>query len=76
VRPVVALLREIGERYGKTPGQVAIRWLLEQDGIVPIPGAKTADQAAHNAGSLAFRLTASEIAALDQATSAWRKRFR
>jgi aryl-alcohol dehydrogenase-like predicted oxidoreductase len=73
VRPVVALLREIGERYGKTPAQVALRWLLEQEGIVPIPGAKTADQAAHNAGALSFRLTPTEIAELDQATTAWRK---
>jgi aryl-alcohol dehydrogenase-like predicted oxidoreductase len=73
VRPVVALLREIGERYGKTPGQVALRWLLEQEGIVPIPGAKTADQAAHNAGALSFRLTPTEIVGLNQATTAWRK---
>jgi aryl-alcohol dehydrogenase-like predicted oxidoreductase len=76
VRPVVALLREIGERYGKTPGQVALRWLLEQEGIVPIPGAKTADQARHNAGALTFKLTPSEIAELDEATTAWRKKFR
>ena len=73
LRPVLALLREIGERYGKTPGQVALRWLLEQEGIVPIPGAKTADQAAHNAGALSFRLTPTEIAELGQATTAWRK---
>jgi aryl-alcohol dehydrogenase-like predicted oxidoreductase len=73
VRRVVALLREIGERYGTTPGQVALRWLLEQEGIVPIPGAKTADQAAHNAGALSFRLTPTEIGELDQATTAWRK---
>jgi aryl-alcohol dehydrogenase-like predicted oxidoreductase len=73
VRPVVALLREIGERYGKTPAQVALRWLLEQEGIVPIPGAKAADQAAHNAGALSFRLTPTEIAELEQATTAWRK---
>ena len=73
LRPVLTLLREIGERYGKTPGQVALRWLLEQEGIVPIPGAKTADQAAHNAGALSFRLTPTEIAELGQATTAWRK---
>jgi aryl-alcohol dehydrogenase-like predicted oxidoreductase len=73
LRPVLALLREIGERYGKTPGQVALRWLLEQEGVVPIPGAKTADQAAHNAGALSFRLTPTEIAELGQATTAWRK---
>ena len=45
LRPVVGLLREIGEAYGKSPGQVALRWLLEQEGVVPIPGAKNGEQA-------------------------------
>jgi aryl-alcohol dehydrogenase-like predicted oxidoreductase len=72
LRPVVGLLREIGEAYGKSPGQVALRWLLEQAGVVPIPGAKNAEQATHNAGALSFRLTSAEIEALDQATRRWR----
>ena len=71
-RPVVALLREIGETYGKTPGQVALRWLVEQQGILPIPGAKNAEQAVHNAGALSFGLTPAEISALEQATRRWR----
>jgi aryl-alcohol dehydrogenase-like predicted oxidoreductase len=70
--PVVTLLRSIGDRYGKTPGQVALRWLLEQDNVVPIPGAKNADQVAHNAGALSFTLTPDEIAYLNDATKAWR----
>jgi aryl-alcohol dehydrogenase-like predicted oxidoreductase len=72
VRPVLALLRLIGDRYGKTPGQVALRWLLEQENVVPIPGAKNADQATHNAGALSFTLTQDEIAYLNEATTAWR----
>jgi aryl-alcohol dehydrogenase-like predicted oxidoreductase len=72
LRPVVALLRLIGDRCGKTPGQVALRWLLEQDNVVPILGAKNADQAKHNAGALSFTLTQDEIAYLNEATAAWR----
>jgi aryl-alcohol dehydrogenase-like predicted oxidoreductase len=72
LRPVVGLLGEIGEAYGKSPGQVALRWLLEQAGVLPIPGAKNAEQATHNAGALSFRLTSAEIEALDQATRRWR----
>jgi aryl-alcohol dehydrogenase-like predicted oxidoreductase len=72
VRPVLALLRLIGDRYGKTPGQVALRWLLEQENVVPIPGAKNADQATHNAGALSFTLAQDEIAYLNEATAAWR----
>ena len=72
VRPVVELLRTIGDGHGKTPGQVALRWLLQQDGVLPIPGAKNAHQAEHNAGALSFRLTSTEVTKLDQATMKWR----
>ena len=72
LQPVVTLLRLIGDHYGKTPGQVALRWLLEQENVVPIPGAKNADQATHNAGALSFSLTPAEIEYLNEATEAWR----
>jgi aryl-alcohol dehydrogenase-like predicted oxidoreductase len=70
--PVVALLREIGERYSKNPAQVALRWLIENENVLPIPGAKNGKQAAENAGALSFCLTPAEIEALNQATMAWR----
>jgi aryl-alcohol dehydrogenase-like predicted oxidoreductase len=72
VQPVMARLREIGEGHAKTPAQVALRWLMEQDGVLPIPGAKSGRQAASNAEALSFSLAAAEIEALDQATTAWR----
>jgi aryl-alcohol dehydrogenase-like predicted oxidoreductase len=72
VAPVVALLREIGDAHGRSPAQVAIRWLIENELVLPIPGAKNGRQAADNAGALAFSLTPAEIEALDRATNAWR----
>lgn len=72
VAPVVALLREIGERYSKTPAQVALRWLIENETVLPIPGAKNGKQAIDNAGALSFSLTPAEVEALSQATMAWR----
>ena len=72
VTPVVALLREIGERYANGPAQVALRWLMEQENVLPIPGAKNGKQAAENAGALAFRLTGDEVERLSEATVAWR----
>jgi aryl-alcohol dehydrogenase-like predicted oxidoreductase len=72
VAPVVALLRQIGEGYGKSPAQVALRWLIENESVLPIPGAKNGKQAAENAGALSFSLTSAEIEALSQATLAWR----
>ena len=58
MQPIVAALREIGERHeGKTPSQVALRWLI-QKGSLPIPG----DEERHsrhrnNAGSLGWSLS-------------------
>jgi aryl-alcohol dehydrogenase-like predicted oxidoreductase len=72
-QPVVALLGEIGERHSKTPAQVALRWLMEQESVLPIPGAKNGRQAASNAEALSFSLAVAEIEALDQATTAWRR---
>jgi aryl-alcohol dehydrogenase-like predicted oxidoreductase len=73
MRPVIKLLREIGERYSKSPSQVALRWLIENPVVLPIPGAKNGKQAMVNAGALTFSLTADEVDALSQATMAWRK---
>jgi aryl-alcohol dehydrogenase-like predicted oxidoreductase len=65
VDPIVAELRRIGEAHdGRTPSQVALRWIVEK-GAVPIPGAKNAEQAAQNAGALGWSLTAADVAALD-----------
>jgi len=72
VQPVVELLRQIGDGYSKTPSQVALRWLIENPLVLPIPGAKNGKQAMENAGALSFRLTPTEIEALSQATLAWR----
>jgi len=72
VQVVVELLRQIGDRYSKTPSQVALRWLIENPLVLPIPGAKNSSQAIENAGALSFHLTPAEIEDLDQATLAWR----
>lgn len=68
VTPAVYLLREIGKRYDKSPAQIAIRWLIENPVVLPIPGAKNAGQAAANAEAINFYLTSEEIKTLNQAT--------
>jgi aryl-alcohol dehydrogenase-like predicted oxidoreductase len=67
IAPVIKLLRQLGEKYDRTPAQVALNWLIAQ-GVVPIPGAKTAQQAQQNAGALGWSLTPSEVEQLDQVT--------
>jgi aryl-alcohol dehydrogenase-like predicted oxidoreductase len=73
VQPVVVLLSEIGHRYSKTPSQVALRWLIQNPVVLPIPGAKNGKQAAENASALTFTLTPDEVDALSRATIAWRE---
>jgi diketogulonate reductase-like aldo/keto reductase len=52
---------------------VALRWLIENEHVLPIPGAKNGRQAAENAGALSFCLEPAEIERLSQATLAWRR---
>lgn len=54
---VVKVVEEIGAKYGKTPGQTAIRWLLDQDGVTaPIVGASRAEQVDENLGAMGWKL--------------------
>ena len=65
IDPVVDELRAVGDRHdGRTPSQVALRWLV-QKGAVPIPGAKNAKQARENAGGLGWALTPEEVTRID-----------
>lgn len=74
VQPVIELLREIGQDHdGKTPAQVALNWLIGQGNILPIPGAKNAQQACSNAEALTWTLSEAEREVLSIATSSWRR---
>ncbi len=70
IQPVLNLLRQLGEKYDRTLAQVALNWLIAQ-GVVPIPGAKTAEQAKQNAGALGWSLSEEDVAQLEQITRPW-----
>ena len=67
-RPLVEALEEIATRYEATAVQVALNWLIHFHGqtIVAIPGASKVTQAEQAAGAMAFKLTAEELAWLDE----------
>ena len=71
IEPAIALLRDIGQRHDKTPAQVALNWLIGQGNVVPIPGAKNAEQAKQNAGALGWSLAAEEREKISQVTTPW-----
>jgi len=66
VRPLVTALKRIGRAHGKTAGQVALRWLADRPGVVPIPGVKRPEQAHENAGAGGWRLTGAEFREVDR----------
>jgi aryl-alcohol dehydrogenase-like predicted oxidoreductase len=66
----VKRLLEVGDKYGKTPAQVALRWVID-NGALPIAGAKNGAQARENAGALTFSLTKSELTYLEESTKGW-----
>lgn len=54
-------LRSIAEAHGKTPGQVALRWLVQQ-GVIAIPRTAKAARAKENFAVFDFGLTDDEMA--------------
>ncbi|OVA14996.1 Aldo/keto reductase [Macleaya cordata] len=64
LQPLVNRIKEIGQNYNKTPTQVVLNWLVSQENVVPIPGAKNAEQAKEFSGALGWRLTDEEITEL------------
>lgn len=61
-------VRQIGLAHGgKTPSQVALNWVLCK-GALPIPGATSIPHLEENTGAIGWRLTDSEVAALEAAS--------
>jgi len=56
------LLRRIGEKYGKTPIQVALNWLICIEPAVPIPKASRIEHVEENVGSMGWRLSGEDFA--------------
>ncbi|HKB41667.1 MAG TPA: aldo/keto reductase, partial [Gemmataceae bacterium] len=60
---LVRLLRAIGARYGRSPGEVAVAWVLHNPAVTgAIVGARRPGQAAGIVGAADFRLSPRELA--------------
>ena len=60
-------LTEIASRRNATPAQVALAWLLRQQGMIVIPKAARLEHVRDNRGALDVVLTAEDLSALDRA---------
>jgi aryl-alcohol dehydrogenase-like predicted oxidoreductase len=67
-RPLVAALEEVAGRYGATPAQVALNWLVNFNGetVVAIPGASRVQHAEQSAGAMHFKLSDEDLQRLDR----------
>ncbi|HSM97709.1 MAG TPA: aldo/keto reductase [Gallionella sp.] len=63
---LVEKVKQLAERKGCTPGQLALAWVLAQgEDIVPIPGTKHRHYLEENAGALEVALSREELAQLE-----------
>jgi diketogulonate reductase-like aldo/keto reductase len=60
-------LRQVAVRRGVTPAQVALAWLLHQEGVVAIPKAAQAEHVRENRAALELELTPEELKELGRA---------
>lgn len=63
---LVEVLRKIGQRHGRTPGEVALAWTLHNPAVTAaIVGLRRADQVQGTIGALTFRITDEEAAEIE-----------
>jgi aryl-alcohol dehydrogenase-like predicted oxidoreductase len=66
-QPVVDLVKEIADRSGATPGQVALAWLLAKSAtIVPIPGSRRIEHVQENIAAVEVTLSDADISEIDE----------
>lgn len=61
------VLITIAARYGATPAQIAIAWLLHRKGVVVIPKAAKPEHIRENRAALEIKLTREDLMELDRA---------
>jgi 2,5-diketo-D-gluconate reductase A len=67
------LLVSLGEKYGKSPAQIVIRWAIDL-GIATIPRSSNPERLAQNIDVFDFSLTPSEVAAISALDTGAEKR--
>lgn len=60
------MLKEIAGKYGVTPAQVALAWLVGQQGVIALPMSTNRQHLAQNLKALDLQLSAQDRQALDQ----------
>jgi aryl-alcohol dehydrogenase-like predicted oxidoreductase len=64
---LVDRVKEIAATKQVTPAQLALAWLLAQEGVVPIPGTKRRKNLEENVATLGIALTREDLERIDEA---------
>lgn len=59
------VLARVGRRHGRSAAQVALRWLVQQEGVVAIPKSTGRDHLRQNLDVFDFELDEEDLAAID-----------
>ena len=60
------VLKAVAERHDATPAQVALTWVIREDGVIAIPKAARMAHVRDNRGAADIRLTKRDLAELDE----------
>jgi len=60
-------LQLIADQHDATPAQIALAWVLRQEGVIAIPRASKPEHVEENRAALAIRLTQNDLELLDRA---------
>ena len=62
-----AALKAVGARHNATPAQIALAWIIRQDGMIAIPKAASEKHLRENRAAIDLALGADDLAELDKA---------
>lgn len=58
-------LASLGKKYGKTPSQIALKWII-QHGCIPLPGSKNPNHIQENIALMDFMLSEKEMEEINE----------
>ena len=57
----ISILNKMSQKYGKTPIQIAINWLISQKNVVTIPKSRNIEHLKENLGALGWKMEKNDI---------------
>lgn len=66
IQKLILILRDIANGRNKTVPQIVLNWLITRLNVIPIPGAKSAQQAEQNAGAVSWKLAKQEFDLIEE----------